>query len=117
MTAVIVKVAVPLATPPLVLRTVYTTVAWPFRFARGAKFNRVPLFVIVAVPFGDVTFVIVNVSPVAAGVSLDSTLKSAAAASSVMVKVSPTTTGGGTAGDTVTVTVAVDVPPFPSLMV
>ena len=71
----------------------------------------------VAVPLDDLASVIESVSPVWAGKSFERTLNSAAAASSMMVNDSPTTVGGGTAGETVTVTVAVDVPPLPSVIV
>ena len=75
----------------------------------------VPLALITTVPFGADAETTVNGSP-SSSVSLVKTA-TVTGVSSLVVATSLVATGGSLTGSTVTVTVAVDVPPLPSLIV
>ncbi len=117
--AVTVTVTVAVSVPPLPSEIVYVNVVVPLKPAAGVKLTLVPCVGHRAAVAGCVTAVTVSVSPVSGAiVSLASTLSTVAPLSWATVKLSFTASGGVVRpGVTVTVTVAVSVPPLPSEIV
>ena len=106
-----------LAVPLFPSEIEYVMVAGPVKFRAGIKRN-VPSLLMVTLPCtaGTVALATLSVSP-STSVSLPSTLMLATVVLMGVVALSLTATGLSFTGVTVMLTVAVDVPPLPSVMV
>jgi hypothetical protein len=110
-------VSTPVSVPPLPSLTVYSICTGPVTLAAGVKFS-VPLGLTVTVPSAGSTVAPVRVSASpSTSVSLASTGMPDSGVLIGVLATSSVATGASLTAPTLTVTVAVDVPPLPSLTV